>query len=41
VYTSWNKVPVNGAQVAAVEFSGWQGLGEPLRGRFFLKEIQV
>jgi hypothetical protein len=35
------QVPVNGAQVAAIEFSGWQGLGEPLRGRFSLKEIQV
>jgi hypothetical protein len=35
------QVPVNGAQVAAVEFSERQGLGEPLRGRLFLKEIQV
>jgi hypothetical protein len=35
------QVPMNGAQVAEVEFAGRQGLGEALRGRFFLKKIQV
>src|SRR5437763_407820 len=32
---------MNGAQVAGVEFAGRQRLGEPLRGRLFLEEIQV